>query len=284
MIGDLVGGGFGAIRPRNGNGYYYRSSTGQRVALVNRSGIKIAENESPRPLDRVYLTYNYYNNLFTNGYGRPDLHRGVIGFEKTFLDGDASIGMRLPFLQGDGAGAVNMDGFGDLSVILKYAFVNDRDTGTVVSGGLAVAIPTGISVLLDDGSRFNSVLLQPWGGFILPFGDFYAHGFTSCIIPTESRDVVLYTADVGVGYRLYQNSDPDAILRAIIPTVEGHLNIPLSNAGPTDLIYFPDTVILTGGVHFGIGSRSWFTLGAAMPVTGPKLYDFECMGYFNCIF
>jgi len=63
---------------------------------------KIAKNESPRPTNRVFLTYNYFNDV-TLGHPIPDLqtdlNREVIGFEKTFLNGDASVGLRLPFFQ-----------------------------------------------------------------------------------------------------------------------------------------------------------------------------------------
>ncbi len=56
-----------------------------------RLSFKIAENESPRPVDRVFVTYNYYNDVdvFHFGSSRSDLHREMIGFEKTFLGGDA---------------------------------------------------------------------------------------------------------------------------------------------------------------------------------------------------
>ncbi|HEY2785178.1 MAG TPA: hypothetical protein VGJ05_09405 [Fimbriiglobus sp.] len=99
-----------------------------RVAtlLLTRAGVKVAENESPIPQDRVYATYNYYyrvavpvasrtNTLSTaNGpimpgsTGFPDSFNDILvspmtaqvltaGIEKTILDGRASIGIRVPF-------------------------------------------------------------------------------------------------------------------------------------------------------------------------------------------
>ena len=50
---------------------------------------------------------------------------------------------------GDGASTVN--DFGDLSVVLKYAFINDRHTGNVLSGGLVITAPTGPSIDTIDG-------------------------------------------------------------------------------------------------------------------------------------
>src|SRR5262249_32651750 len=133
---------------------------------------KISENESPRPDDRAFVYYNYYRNVrlpIENGGVFPitlgsftgsgqlaashlDINREVIGFEKTFLGGDASIGLRLPILQTTGgnfgvqglvppasptpllgiSATATLDGdsgiggghVGDLSVVLKYALLS----------------------------------------------------------------------------------------------------------------------------------------------------------------
>lgn len=67
---------------------------------VNRNGgFKTAENESPRPQHRVFLNYNYFNNVTPAGPGVP-LNRSVVGFEQTFLDESSSFGVRLPFAAG----------------------------------------------------------------------------------------------------------------------------------------------------------------------------------------
>jgi hypothetical protein len=101
--------------------------------VISRGAYKIADDESPRPVDRVYLSYNYFNSLrfqadtatsavnltpasvqflrfgpgpvpFPIGFAdtqfsRIDLHRYTFGFEKTILDGSGSIGIRVPILQ-----------------------------------------------------------------------------------------------------------------------------------------------------------------------------------------
>lgn len=278
MIGDIVSGGYGALT-RNSSG-----SVTSRVPLAGRGAFKIAENESPRPVDRVFLSYNHYNDV--NGFGGPggNLNRGVFGFEKTFLEGNASIGVRMPFLQTEGFGSGGLDGFGDLTVILKYAFLNDCNTGNVFSGGVAVTAPTGISPALYNGDRYDATLIQPWLGFIFNADRLYVHGFTSYVHSTDSADVNLYTADVGVGFRLYQGCE-DAILTSIIPTVEAHANIPLDGSDRyTSTIYFPDSIVLTGGVHIGLCNRSFLTLGAGLPITGPRPYGAEYLAQYNLRF
>src|SRR5205823_2792588 len=73
------------------------------LPIMSRGAFKIAENESAAPQDRVFVTYNFYDNLNGSLRGpdqpRVDLHRETFGFEKSFLDGNASFGMRLPYLQ-----------------------------------------------------------------------------------------------------------------------------------------------------------------------------------------
>ena len=53
---------------------------------------KIAEDESPWPRNRVYFNLNSYSNV----PGTDDLTRLLVGLEKTFLDRQASITLRLP--------------------------------------------------------------------------------------------------------------------------------------------------------------------------------------------
>jgi hypothetical protein len=71
---------------------------------------RIAESDGPRPVDRVFFTYNYYANVAVEGgfssgqtHGSINNQREVLGFEKTFFGGDVSFGMRVPFQWVSGA-------------------------------------------------------------------------------------------------------------------------------------------------------------------------------------
>ena len=79
--------------------------TGRSVAAIVPAvrGIKIADNQYPRPVDRVWVSYNYYdgvnsgiNNEMQTPIKNMQVHRETFGFEKTFLDQQASIGFRIP--------------------------------------------------------------------------------------------------------------------------------------------------------------------------------------------
>jgi hypothetical protein len=245
---------------------------------------KVAENESPRPEDRVFFTYNFYSDvgLSEGGIGGPrlDLHREVVGFEKTFFGGSTSIGLRAPVTELDGDNGLGGDNFGDVSVLVKYAFYRDRQTGNVLSGGLAVTAPTGPSIPTLAGNLHPS-LVQPFWGYIWNLDrQLYVHGFTSVAVPTDSRDVTLLFNDVAVGYTLYRSPSP-RLVSAIVPTIEAHLTTPLDHRGAGDLITLPDLLVLTAGAHVDLFRQSTLTFGVATPLTGPRIFDVEAIAQFN---
>ena len=149
---------------------------------LETGAFKISENESPLPTDRVFFNYNYFSNDFST------LQQETFGFEKTFLDGNASVGVRLPFSQSGGDSSV-----GDLSVLLKYAFLRDSaQPDNVLSGGLVLTLPTS--------PNSDSVLFQPFVAWNRTFGDFYLQGFHSIVIPSKSTADTLLFNDVASGY------------------------------------------------------------------------------------
>jgi hypothetical protein len=253
--------------------------------LAARGAFKITENESPRPQDRVFSTYNFFYNVngsLNEGLARTDIHREVIGFEKTFLDGNASFGMRLPFVQVQGDVSIADSDVGDLTMIAKYALINDRDTRNVLSTGLVLTVPTGGSFLPAGTPDIHPLLIQPFLGGILNFGDAYLHGFTSIVVPLDSRDVTFLFNDVALGYFLYRTNCSESLLTSVVPTMEFHLTTPLNHHGAmVDPIGSPDILDLTFGVTFGLGKRATLALGGVVPVTGPKPFDFETQAQLN---
>ncbi len=278
------------------------SSPVQRRKVIIPSAsysFKVAENESPRPQNRFFFTFNYFNNVndavnsrLTGGsVGQINVYREVIGFERTFLDGNASFGLRLPINTltaqdgaTPGAGGTFTD-VGDLTFVLKYALVNERDR--VFSGGLVVTVPTGPDTFADvpaDVEVMHNTLLQPFIGYIFAGDSFYFHGFTSLIVPTDIDDVTILFNDFGIGYFMYRNRNSDRLVTAVTPTAEVHINTPLNHRGAFDFSDpspTADVVNLTGGVIFELNGRSTLTFGAAVPVTGPRPFDIEGIAQFN---
>jgi hypothetical protein len=278
-IGDLFGGAYVV-----GSG---TANTGRLVPTTGRGPFKITENGAPTPMDRVYMYYNYFNDLNLEG-GKPGrVSRGVIGFEKAFLDKQASLEVRAGYIDGfRGLSGINgQDGFTDITFVGKYALYKDRNTGDVFTVGLNVTAPTGVAPQrFDTGGAFEAVLIQPWvGGLVHHESGLYAQGFTGIAISTNRDDIDLLYANATLGYKLWDTKE-DCLLTQIIPTVEAHTTIPMRTPNINDTIYFPDLVILTGGVHFGLCNSSFLTLGAAVPVTGPRVNVIEYVAMYNLRF
>ncbi|HYW83019.1 MAG TPA: hypothetical protein VFB30_07185, partial [Spirochaetia bacterium] len=89
--------------PRPGNNP--ATLTGRSVAAIVPAvrGFKIADNQYPRPVDRVWVSFNYYdgvNSGLNSELGAPiknmQVYNETFGFEKTCLDQQASLGFRIP--------------------------------------------------------------------------------------------------------------------------------------------------------------------------------------------
>jgi hypothetical protein len=268
-----------------------RSVTGNRTIVVAplpfRSVFKIMENESPRPTDRVFFNYNYFNNVDRLFQGQPgsnaNLHRETIGFEKTFLGGDASFGMRLPFLQLTGSNGDFEDShLDDLSMIFKYAFINNRETGNVLSAGIVLTAPTGEGLHIDGESTIHSTVFQPFVGFIYHFDrNLYLQGFSSVAAPSDGRDVTIFFNSIAAGYHMYRADDSGARVRGIVPVAEFHVNTPLNHRGLQQApLGFDDSVDFTGGVYVQF-RRATLGIAVGTPLTGPRPYDVEATANLN---
>lgn len=264
-------------------GFGVQSSSTQGAAIggqlaMRASAYKVTENQTPRPTDRVYFNYNYFNNV--NQLSK-DVHREMWGFERTFLDRTASFGMTLPVFQVGGGDVFNLQGFGNLNMIGKYAWINDYTTGNVFSTGMVLTVPTGRGVYIPGQSDINDVIFQPWLGYIWNRDNFYAQGFSAVAAPTDVRDITLLFNDIAVGYWVYRSNEQSGVT-GVIPTFETHVNTPLTHRGLNSSPYgFQDSVIFTYGTHVIFNQRSILTIGLANAVTGPQPFDVEAIAQFN---
>ncbi len=289
FFGDLLGG-FGIKPVPQGTSVPGRFAF---APIVRHAGaIKITDNESPRPDDRVFWFYNEFSyvNFSSNTNLAPiNLQRHVVGFEKTLFDGWASVGMRFPVVLSDGDPQLTVREFADMTIITKVALWDDSRRGRLFSTGLAITVPTGqreTFVSPTSGNTFvlSDVILQPYIGWIYGAGPrLYAHGFMSLAVPTDSKDVTVLFNDFGLGYWLYRNDD-DAWVRGIVPTMELHLNTPLNHRGKgSGTIGFSDLVDLTWGVQMVL-PRSILGGAVGVPLTGPRPYGVEAVARYQLNF
>jgi hypothetical protein len=265
-------------------------------------GFKIAENQSPQPQDRVFFTFNYFNDLnealnrrFEAPVGGMTAFRYVFGVEKTFDDGWGSVGARLPLDQLSANSTISGNfakpggtstSLNDLSLFTKYVLKADPETGSLISVGLEMTLPTGPSQFA--GAKYiegiHSTEIQPFIGYLLIRDRFYLHGFTSMSAPTSVRNVTMVYNDVGVGYFLFRAEDPDCFIRNIAPTFEVHVNSPLTHRdwfNANDPSGTADVVDLTYGVNVGLSRSAVLTFGWVTPVTGPRPFNYEAVLLFN---
>ena len=268
-------------------------------------GFKIGENQSPKPQDRFFYSFNFFadlnaalNRRFEAPVSNLRAYREIFGIEKTFDAGRGSIGFRLPLntLTANSAitGKFNKPGgtstsLGDLSIFTKYIFRTDPRTGSLISAGLVVTPPTGPDAFA--GAKYiqgiHSTSVQPFIGYILRGDRLYLQGFTALDVPSSLNDVTVVYNDLGLGYFLYRNKDPRALLSLIAPTFEVHVNTPLTHRdvfNSSDVSGSPDVVNLTAGVNVGLYGRAMLTFGFVNPVTGPRPFDYEVLLLFNCYF
>ena len=129
---------------------------------------KFSENGNPIPHDRFWVDYSYFDNarLFP---GNVDVHRGVVGFEKTFMSGFSSLEVRVPFAETLSSGLIGdfftslperATALGNLTLFGKALLtVSDRYAFAV---GLGLTIPTAGDVTISDPAQagfFNTLFL-----------------------------------------------------------------------------------------------------------------------------
>lgn len=267
-------------------------------------GLKIGENQSPQPQDRVFYSFNYYSNLnatidkrFDTPINNVQAYRSIFGFEKTFDQGRASFGMVLPLdtlsasstIKGNFAkpGGVST-AVGDLSIFTKFIIRQNMKTGSLFSGGLVVTAPTGPASFAGANyiSAIHTTQIQPYIGYIFRREKYFLHGFSSFSFPMNPNDVTLMYNDIGVGYFLYQdpNFNSNNWITAVVPTSEIHINSPLNHQNPynpNDIAGSANVVNLTQGLNIEMRHRSIITFGIATPITTPRPFDLEALILFN---
>jgi hypothetical protein len=269
------------------------------ILVPSNRYFKISDDDSPRPQSRTYFSFNYFynldgavNQLAGAGIQHTRIHREIWGWEWADPCGDASFGLRLPLDTYNAANTVpGLDGtstdIGDLSVIFKYVVWRDEKAGHLISAGLAITPPTGPGSFAgsENIKGFHNTSLQPFCGSIWNLGPAYIQHFTAVDAPTDLNDVVLLSNDVGIGYFLYQKPGSGCWITAVVPTVEVHVTTPLNHRGIlalTDKAGTPDMADVTGGINFEYCDRSDLGVGFAVPLTGPRMFDFEILAQVRC--
>ncbi len=303
MMGDFFGlGGVPSVFDRGTQTY----STCVPSAAYALGRMKLAENNSPIPRDRVFFNYS----LFT---GVPlakepvAVNRFSPGFEKTFLGGLASFELRTPFgssvdndVFADGSNSNHEFQFGNLFLALKGVLLQKNNW--LITGGTSVLLPTAADTHILDplsGREFlridnQSTHIMPFiGGAYLPTNRLFAQWMVQCDIDANGNSVIatddsnveskigtlqdftlLYT-DMSIGYWLYRAGMHDGrTITGIAPVAELHYNRSLTEA---DVVADANSIIsgtlpafdnvnIQLGLMFNIRNNARLGLGYATPL------------------
>ena len=265
--------------------------------------MKIAENASPLPRDRVFFNYSLFDNVPLT-QGGVTVNRFAPGFEKTFWDQLVSFELRAPFaatldtnLIADSPSQFRDVEFGNLFLSLKALLV--ETSGGAFSAGLSVAVPTANDTIvsLADGKELlrlenESVHIMPYIGWLLrPSDRWFAHGFVQVDVDANGnsvlgsadgvnrtdlgqlRDVTFLYVDAGVGYLAYENPGAELITR-FVPMAELHYNRSLEAndpfiAGPLQIGQQRNDIQILNAVvagTFQLRSATAVSIGYATPL------------------
>ena len=302
------------------------------LPLGGGRNLKVAENNKALPMDRVYFVYNGFQNAatITQGIGPgafvsndANLNRYTFGFEKTFLDGQWSIDMRMPLTDDFGfnnpAFAFNSGNIGNLAMFLKH-WLYSSDSLSVV-GGLGLGLPTGSNLNgqingIPFALRNQSVHLVPYVGFLLlPTDASFVQGFVDVELaangnavefgPPGARigtltDQNLLHVDLSAGHWVYRNDDA-TYLTGVAAIAELHYTSTMQNADGfaftapgrlpaggafQNLANRTDILNLTAGLNFRIGYLSNLRVACVVPVRNQpdRQFDSEIQVSFNRFF
>jgi hypothetical protein len=285
--------------------------------------VRVQDNNSTMPRDRVFFDYNYFHNVpFTaNGI---DVNRFTPGVEKTFWNGMASLEVRVPMAvtfnttQSLAAGPdANKGEFGDLALISKFLLTSNDSCA--LAAGMAVALPTADNYELYgiNGEKIleienDSVHLIPFLAFLYTpersnyfvqsfitvdvdangnpvFGNMGASGLENI---GDWNDQTYLTGSAAIGRFIYQNNSRNANLQAVALISEFHYTATANDAdiirnGPFQLGNPGQDLSLLNGV-FGANFRFQnysLTTGYSVPLTSDdRIFDGEARVFLNRFF
>jgi hypothetical protein len=270
-----------------------------RAAPVS-GGLKLTENEGMRPQDRVYVAFNYFNDvnrrvnqILQGSVTRMDFYRETFGIEKTLFGGRASVGFRLPLCEFHAdspfAGMGGTDTIlGDMAIVLKGTLLDNPIKGNYVSAGMMIGIPSGRAQWGAGTAYFNDphdTVFQGFVGWILRRGQIYFQGCNSMAIPTSSSHASELNFDGSFGWIVYQGPCDCRWIAAVIPILEYHTLVPIDNIGVRHNPLGEFTVVdFTEGITTQLRRRTYVTVGVSEPVTGPKPFTIEGILQLNVRF
>lgn len=315
MIGDSLGVPLGIF-------------SGGEILYYSNYYAKVADNNSAIPQDRVFFNYHFYNDVDKHkhiggrhgdigGDGHIDLSIYEVGFEKTFLNGNVSLDLIIPFSHSMSRDfrqeGLSVPGaktqLEDLAFGLKALLLSDEDSA--VSAGLRVEAPTGDDYRNLDPLRIydnDAWAITPYLASLYYFSDdLFLQNFISYRFQlsnnsarqleggmymmeahSEFQEPDVFGIDSQLGYWMYRNHGGRGIT-GIMTSLELHYAATFEPYKPNG--FSPpllanyggehDILNLTAGITTLINDRSTITTAFVAPIRNGSDQRIEDPGYIT---
>lgn len=281
-------------------------------------GQKIMEGNSPMPRDRVFMMYDFFENV-PLADGGVNVNRMTPGIEKTFFDRLMSVEIRLPMaltLDSNITAGQPLTGnpeFGNITLAVKGMLYTDNVWS--FSSGLGITCPTAddTNVYLPDGTQIVSIQnrathVQPFLGALWTPNDlWFSQSFVQVDIDTRGNPVLGQTlggplapigrlqsptflfASTGIGRWLIRGNQL-GWLTGVAGLFELHYNRSLQGndivtAGNLAIGDFSRTIELLNlslGTTFELRNRGYLTAAYITPLGGGSDQQFD--GQFRLMY
>jgi hypothetical protein len=279
---------------------------------------KMSEDTSPLPRDRIIFDYDFFSGA-TLAPGGIDVHRVIVGFEKTFFDGRTSIEVRVPFASTlDSSSEIGTQSrnteLGDIRITPRLLAYGSETLNIGV--GVGFYLPTASDTRVRDNTgtellRFSedSLTVSPYVGVLFTPNDrLFAQSWASIDYDTRGdavsanldgsgltgigryRNGTQLNLDAQIGYWIINASDQGRV-RGLGPFVELHYGTAISDSSVLQAGDYQigtgtqgDELNLTAGVSAQLGDRLNLQIGVGVPlISDSRNFDWQIglrMNYF----
>lgn len=264
IIGDFFGGAYQMTLNDLTGSFGTVESANIPIAAADRR-FKMADGNSPFPVDRFFFNYNHFHNALTTVDGREtDLNRYIVGAELATDSQLASFEFRLPFAAGldnvqvfDPSADNTATEFGNIGMALKRLIYESQTVRGSV--GLGMVLPTAADALVVDsfGADYLTIgneafYLQPFTGWLwTPNDRFFTQFFAQMDFDCNGnpvtyertgatgviQDQTLLFLDASFGYWLYHDPCGCRLITGLAPMVELHYTTTVEDS---DIVTFQD--------------------------------------------
>ena len=312
----------------NGHGGEIEYHHNMKISLPSPSAgdiigrVRLQDNNSPIPQDRVFFDYNFFHNVPFTSNG-VDVNRFTPGLEKTFWNKMASIELRVPMgatldseILTDGQNAIDNFEFGNMAIAAKFLLTSSDECA--LAAGVGVGLPTADDFELNmvDGTKL--IKIQNDSAHVIPYLAYlytprghncFFQSFLTFDFDTNGNPVYmdnggslerastwhdqhLASLSVQAGSWLFENYSRWSRVKRVAWSVEAHYTATISDADTLpDNIYVTsdpnaDISLVNGtfGGHITV-HQTTFTVGYTVPFTkADRVFDGEFRFFANRAF